>query len=253
MQSVWIYKTMKFRASWFSENSDRGIAISVSILSSRFSDALFVCFWWLVTLERLLAICIRTFLILQVLNLKPPTWTSRIRIFWLWSEFSDFYPKKNCRSEFSDCDQNFLIVIRIFWLWSEFSDCDQQFLIVIRSFWLWSEFSVCDQNYSDCDQNFLIVIRIFWLWSEFSDCYPKNANQNFLIVIRIFWLWSNWEKKRFLSEFSDHNQNFLIVIRIFWLWSNWEKNKREINKTERPKTTSKDLKQFFASTDPAVT
>ena len=88
---------MEFRASWFSENSDRGIAISVSILSSGFSDALFVCFWWLVTLERLLAICIRTFLILQVLNLKPPTWTSRIRIFWLWSEFSDCYPKK-CKS-----------------------------------------------------------------------------------------------------------------------------------------------------------
>ena len=170
---------MEFRASWFSENSDRGIAISVSILSSGFSDALFVCFWWLVTLERLLAICIRTFLILQVLNLKPPTWTSRIRIFWLWSEFSD-------------CDQNFLIVIR---LWSEFSDCDQ---IVIRIFWLWSEFS-------DCDQNFLIVIRIFWLWSEFSDC-----DQNFLIVIRIFWLW---------SEFSDYHQNFLIVIKIFWLLS----------------------------------
>ena len=36
---------MEFRASWFSENSDRGIAISVSILSSGFSDALFVCFW----------------------------------------------------------------------------------------------------------------------------------------------------------------------------------------------------------------
>jgi hypothetical protein len=36
----------KFRASWFSENSDRGIALSVSILlSSGFSDALFVCFW----------------------------------------------------------------------------------------------------------------------------------------------------------------------------------------------------------------
>ena len=163
---------MEFRASWFSENSDRGIAISVSILSSGFSDALFVCFWWLVTLERLLAICIRTFLILQVLNLKPPTWTSRIKIFWLWSEFSDCYPKK-CKSEF-------LIVIRIFWLWSEFSDCDQNFLIVIRIFWLWSEFS-------DCDQNFLIVIRIFWLWSEFSDC-----DQNFLIVIRIFWLWSEF-------------------------------------------------------------
>ena len=63
---------MEFRASWFSENSDRGIALSVSILSSGFSDALFVCFWWFVTLERLLAICIRTFLILQVLNLKPP-------------------------------------------------------------------------------------------------------------------------------------------------------------------------------------
>ena len=172
-----IITIMEFRASWFSENSDRGIAISVSILSSGFSDALFVCFWWLVTLERLLAICIRTFLILQVLNLKPPTWTSRMRIFWLWSEFSDCYPKK-CKSEFSDCDQDFLIVIRIFWLWSEFSDYDQKFLIVIRIFWLWSEFS-------DCDHNFLIVIRIFWLWSEFSDC-----DQNFLIVIIIFWLWS---------------------------------------------------------------
>ena len=36
---------MEFPASWFSENSDRGIAISVSILSSGFSDAWFVCFW----------------------------------------------------------------------------------------------------------------------------------------------------------------------------------------------------------------
>ena len=172
MQSVWIYKTMKFRASWFSENSDRGIAISVSILSSRFSDALFVCFWWLVTLERLLAICIRTFLILQVLNLKPPTWTSRIRIFWLWSEFSDFYPKKIA-------DQNSLIAIRIFWLWSEFSDCDQNFLIVISSFWLWSEVSDCDQNFLFVIRIILIVIRIFWLWSEFSDCdqIEKKTNE----------------------------------------------------------------------------
>jgi hypothetical protein len=136
--------TMKFRASWFSENSDRGIAISVSILSSGFSDALFVCFWWLVTLERLLAICIRTFLILQVLNLQPPTWTSRIRIFWLWSNVSDCYPKKNA-------NQNFLIVIRIFWFLSK-KNANQNFLIVIRIFWLWSEFS-------DCDQNFLIVIQ----------------------------------------------------------------------------------------------
>ena len=148
--------TMKFRASWFSENSDRGIAISVSILSSGFSDALFVCFWWLVTLERLLAICIRTFLILQVLNLKPPTWTSRIRIFWLWSEFPACYPKK--------------MQIRIFWLRSEFPDCYPKKCIF---FWLWSELS-------DCDQNFLIVIRI----------YQKNANQNILIAIRIFWLLS---------------------------------------------------------------
>ena len=38
-------QSMELRASWFSENSDRGIAISVSILSSGFSDALFVCFW----------------------------------------------------------------------------------------------------------------------------------------------------------------------------------------------------------------
>jgi len=130
-----IITIMEFRASWFSENSDRGIAISVSILSSGFSDALFVCFWWLVTLERLLAICIRTFLILQVLNLKPPTWTSRIRIFWLWSEFSDCYPKK--------------MQIRIFWLWSEFSDCDQ----IEKKKRLLSEFS-------DHNQNFLIVIKL---------------------------------------------------------------------------------------------
>ena len=211
---------MEFRASWFSENSDRGIAISVSILSSGFSDALFVCFWWLVTLERLLAICIRTFLILQVLNLKPPTWTSRIRIFWLWSEFSD-------------CDQNFLIVIR---LWSEFSDCDQNFLIVIRIFWLWSEFSDCDQNFWLWSE-FLIVIKIFWL-IRFSD--------------HNFWLWSNWGKNAYWV-------NFLITIRIFWLWSEFsdcdqiEKKTHaywEINKTERPKTTIKDLKRFFASTDP---
>ena len=233
-----------------------------------------------------------------------------IRIFWLWSEFSD-------------CVQNFLIMIRNFWLWSDFSDCDQNFLIVIRIFWL------CDQNFlivwsefSDCDQNFLIVwsefsdivIRIFWLWCK------KNANHNFLITIRKFWLWSenslnkrcfpqfclffmqNWEKKRLIewifwsqskfsdcdqierkktliewifwsqSEFSDCDQieekknvywvNFLITIRIFWLWSEFsdcdqiEKKTHaywEINKTERPKTTNKDLKLFFSSTDPPVT
>jgi hypothetical protein len=227
---------MEFRASWFSENSDRGIAISVSILSSGFSDALFVCFWWLVTLERLLAICIQTFLILQVLNLKPPTWTSRIRIFWLWSEFPACYPKKNA-------NQNILIAIRIswllskkcnfFWLWSELSDCDQNFLIVIRIyqkkmqiriFWLRSEFSdcypkkcksefsdcypnKCKSEFSDCDQDFLIVIRIFWLWSEVSDC-----DQKFLIVIRIFSLWS--ELFWLWPSVSDWDQKFLIVIRI---------------------------------------
>ena len=203
---------MKFRASWFSENSDRGIAISVSILSNVFFDALFLSFWWLVTLERLLAICIRTFLILQVLNLKPPTWTSRIRIFWLWSEFSDCYPKKNA-------DQNFLIVIRVFWLLSK--------KMQIRIFWLWSEFSVCDQNYSHCDQNFLIVNRSFWLWSDFSDC-----DQNFLFGIRIFWLWlefSDCDQNFWLLSKKNANQNFLIVIRIFWSWSGWEKNTYWVN------------------------
>ena len=229
MQSVWIYKTMKFRASWFSENSDRGIAISVSILSSRFSDALFVCFWWLVTLERLLAICIRTFLILQVLNLKPPTWTSRIRIFWLWSEFSDFYPKKNCRSEFSDCDQNFLIVIRIFWLWSAVSDCDQKFLIVIRIFCLWSELFWLWSEFSDCDQNFLIVIqkmqiRIFWLWSEFSDC--DQIEKKTLLE------WIFWSQ----SEFSDCDQNFLIVIKLRKKQTRNKQNRKTENNKQRLKT-----------------
>ena len=160
--------TMKFRASWFSENSDRGIAISVSILSSGFSDALFVCFWWLVTLERLFAICIRTFLILQVLHLKPPTWTSRIRIFWLWSEFPACYPKTKCKSEYSDCDQNFLIVIQKN---AFFSDCDQNCLIVIRIFWSWSEFIKKMQ------------IRIFWLRSEFSDCYPKKCKSEYCLKV----------------------------------------------------------------------
>ena len=141
-------------------------------------------------------------------------------------------------------------MIRIFWLWSEVSDCDQKFLIAIRSFWLWSELS-------DCDQNFLIVIQ-------------KNPNQNFLITIRKFWLWSenSLNKRCFFSilvmfdaklrkktliewifwsqsEFSDCEQNFLIVIKLKKTNAYWE-----INKSERPKTTNKDLKQFFASTDP---
>ena len=108
---------------------------------------------------------------------------------------------------------------------SEFSDCDQKFLIVIRIFWL-----------SD--------LRIFWLWSEFSDC-----DQNFLIVIqKNVWRWSNWEKNLIewifwsQSEFSDCDQ---IENKTHAYW--------EINKTERPKTTNKDLKQFCASTDPPVT
>ena len=62
------------------------------------------------------------------------------------------------------------------------------------------------------------------LLSEFSD-----HNQNFLIVIRIFWLWSNWEKKRLLSEFSDHNQNFLIVIKL-------RKNTRLLRNKQNRKT-----------------
>ena len=145
----------------------------------------------------------------------------QIIIFWLWSDLSDCYPKKIPIRIFwvSDCDKNFLIVITFFLLWSEVSDCDRKFPIVIRIFWLWSDFS-------DCDQNFLIVIRIVWLLS-------KMQNQNFLITIRNFWLW---------SEFSDWDQTEKKTT-AFW----------EINKTERPKTTNKDLKQFFASTDPPVT
>ena len=111
----------------------------------------------------------------------------QIRIFWLLS-------KK--------------MQIRIFWLWSGFSDCDQNFLIVIRSFWLWSEVS-------DCDQNFLIVIRIVCLWSEFSDC-----EQKFLMVIRIFWLWSNWEKNKCLlrnkqNRKTENNKQRLKTILCF--------------------------------------
>ena len=255
--------TMKFRASWFSENSDRGIAISVSILSSGFSDALFVCFWWLVTLERLLAICIRTFLILQVLNLKPPTVNIKDQNFLIVIRISCLLSKENANQNIliairiswllSKKMQFFLIVIRIVWLWSEFSDCDQNlskkckseysdcdqnFLIVIqkmqiRIFWLLSK--KCKSEFSDCDQDFLIVIRIFWLWSEVSDC-----DQKFLIVIRIFWLW---------SEFSDCEQKFLMVIRIFWLWSNWEKNKcllrnKQNRKTENNKQRLKTILCF---------
>ena len=94
---------------------------------------------------------------------------------------------------------NLLITIRIFWLWSEFSDCDQ--IEEKNAYWV----------------NFLITIKIFWLWSEFSDC-------------------DQIEKKSLLSEFSDHNQNFLIMIRIFWLWSNWEKNTRFLRNKQSRKT-----------------
>ena len=60
--------------------------------------------------------------------------------------------------------------------------------------------------------------------------WEKNAYWvNFLITIRIFWLWSNWEKKRLLSEFSDHNQNFLIVIKL-------RKNTRLLRNKQNRKT-----------------
>ena len=213
---------MKFRASWFSENSDRGIAISVSILSSGFSDALFVCFgdlwlwnaywpfvsehfwfyrFWTLSLQlehqgSEFSDCDQNFLIVIQ--------KMQIRIFWLLS-------KKKCKSEFSDCDQNFLIVISSFW-------CDQKFLIVNRIFWLWSELFWLWSAVSDCDQQFLIVIRSFWLWSElfwFVIRIILICDQNFLIVIRIFWLFSK----------KNANQNFLITIRKFWLWSENSLNK----------------------------
>ena len=153
----------------------------------------------------------------------------QIRIFWLWSEFSDCYPKKMLIkifwlwSEVSDCDQNFLIVIRIFWLWSEVSDCDQKFLIVSRIFWLLSK---------------KMQIRIFWSQSENFEFWLRSENSPnkrcFFSILFIFD--ATLREKRLLSEFSDHNQNFLIVIRFFWLWSNWEKNKRLLRNKQNRKT-----------------
>mgnify|MGYP006921078272 CR=1 FL=1 len=128
--------------------------------------------------------------------------------FWFYRFWTLSLQLEHQESEFSDCDQNFLIVIQ--------KNANQNFLIVIRIFWLWSEFS-------DCDQNFLIVIPKKWK-SEFSD-----HNQKILIVIRIFWLWSNWEKNAYWV-------NFLITIRIFWLWSNWEKNTRLLRNKQNRKT-----------------
>jgi hypothetical protein len=59
-------------------------------------------------------------------------------------------------------------------------------------------------------------IIIFWSQPENSDCDQKiHSISVFFLNFAYFWCKIE-EKKRLLSEFSDHNQNFLIVIRIFW-------------------------------------
>ena len=87
------------------------------------------------------------------------------RIFWLLSEFSDCWncwlmDDYDCWSccqvlqNFAACCQDFLVIVRISWLFPGLSDCCQNFLFVVGIFRLLS-------GSSDCCQDFLIVVRGF--------------------------------------------------------------------------------------------
>ena len=189
---------LRFRFELLSELSD--------------SKTVFCFLWYFVSDCRTVGVIVWSFWLLSeyfhsfwLLSIFPAchTFLFGVGMFYLVAKLSDCW----------SCCWRFLIVVRIFWLLSEFSDCCQNFLIVVRIFWLLSLFSGAVRifgllsEFSDCCQNFLIVVRIFWLLSEFSDC---------------------WSCFRVLSEFSDCCQNFLIVVRIFWLLSKFSQKKIQI-------------------------
>ena len=110
----------------------------------------------------------------------------------------------------SDCCLFVSLIVVLFCSVSECSICFRNFLIVgviVRVFWLLSEFSV----------GFLwqkLQIATIGLLSEFSDCVLtkpfKKCFQTSKVRTKNVFFWKKC-KKRFCGKKTSHNQNFLIV------------------------------------------